>query len=89
MSDKRGDGAAKAVGALAAFAAAYGARKAVKTAWKGVTGKEPPNDLQDPRVGIGEALLWAVVTGVAIESARLLASRAATGRLRRPGVPRQ
>jgi hypothetical protein len=80
MSDKRADGGTKALGALAAFAAAFAARKLVTFAWTRITGKEPPSDPQDPQVGIGEALGWAVVTGVAIETARLLASRAATRR---------
>ena len=66
MSDKRGEGASKALGAIAAFAAAYGARKAVTYTWKRVTGKEPPNDPQDPRVSIGEALLWSIVLGVSM-----------------------
>ncbi len=89
MADKRGDGGTKALGALAAFAAAFAARKLITIAWTRVTGKEPPSDPQDPQVGIGEALSWAVVMGVAIETARLLASRAATRRLRRPPVDAQ
>lgn len=84
MADKRGDGATKALGALAAFAAAFAARKLITFGWTKITGKEPPRDLQDPQVGIGEALSWAVVMGVTIETARLLAGRAATRRLRRP-----
>lgn len=86
MSEKRGDGAAKALGALAAFAAAFVARKLITLAWTRVTGKEPPSDPQDPQVGIGEALSWAVIMGVAIETARLLAGRAATRRLRKPSA---
>lgn len=89
MSDKRGDGGTKALGALAAFAAAFAARKLITIAWTKITGKEPPSDPQDPQVGIGEALSWAVVMGVAIETARLLASRAATRRLRRPPADAQ
>lgn len=84
MSDKRGDGGSKALGTLAAFAAAFVARKLITIAWTKITGKEPPSDPQDPQVGIGEALSWAVVMGVTIEAARLLAGRAATRRLRRP-----
>ena len=84
MADKRGDGGTKALGAVTAFAAAFAARKVITFAWTRVTGKEPPSDPQDPQVGIGEALSWAVVMGVAIETARLLAVRAATRRLRQP-----
>lgn len=86
MADKRGDGGTKALGAAAAFAAAFAARKAMTFGWTKVTGKEPPSDPHDPQVGIGEALGWAVVMGVAIETARLLAVRAATRRLRRPAA---
>ena len=89
MSDKRGDGGTKALGALAAFAAAFAARKLITFAWTKITGKEPPSDPQDPQVGIGEALSWAVIMGVAIETARLLAGRAATRRLRRPPADAQ
>jgi len=86
MSNKRGDGLAKALGAFAAFAAAYAARKLVTVGWKRATGKEPPNDLHDPRVSMWEALSWAVVLGVAMEAARLLAQRAAIRQFRRGGA---
>ncbi|HCU93215.1 MAG TPA: hypothetical protein DHU96_10960 [Actinobacteria bacterium] len=82
MSDNRGNGASKALGAIAALAAAYGTRKVLTFGWKQITGKEPPSDPHDPHVGIGEALGWAVVLGVGIETARLLAMRAATRKLR-------
>lgn len=88
MSDKRGDGVSKAMGSLAAFAASMGTRKLVTAGWKKVTGKEPPSDPQDPHVGIGEALSWAIVLGVTMETARLLAQRAATRRVRRRAISR-
>ena len=78
MSDKGG----KALASAAAFGAAFGARKLITLAWKRVTGKEPPTDPHDPQVGIGEALSWAVLTGVAIETARLLAVRATSRKAR-------
>jgi hypothetical protein len=37
---------------------------------------------EDPEVGLKEALGWAVVTGVAMEAARLLATRAAARQVR-------
>jgi hypothetical protein len=86
MSDKRGDGVSKAVASLAAVAASMGTRKLVTAGWKKVTGKEPPNNPQDPHVGIGEALSWAIVLGVTMETARLLAQRAATRGLRRKAI---
>jgi uncharacterized protein DUF4235 len=82
MSDSRVNGGTKALAALAAFAAAYGTRKILTFGWRQLTGKEPPSDPHDPHVAIGEALGWAVVLGVGIETARLLAMRAATRKLR-------
>jgi Protein of unknown function (DUF4235) len=78
-----GDGLSRALGATAAFAAGYGTRKLVTLAWKRITGKEPPSDPNDPQVSIGQALTWALVLGVSMETARLLAGRAATKKLRR------
>ncbi len=83
MADNRGEGVSRALGATAAFAAGYGARKLVTFGWKKFTGKEPPDDPHDPRVGIGEAVAWAVALGVSMEIARLLAGRAATKNMRR------
>jgi hypothetical protein len=82
MADKRGDGVSRAVGTFAALAAAMGTRKLVTVGWKKVTGKEPPSDPQDPQVHFGEALSWAVLLGVTMETARVLAHRVATRKLR-------
>lgn len=85
MSDKGGSGGSKVLGSLAALAAAFGARKVITLVWRQVTGKEPPTDPHDPQVGIGEALGWAILTGVSIETARLLAIRLATRKARQVG----
>jgi hypothetical protein len=90
MSEKRGDGASKAMGAVAAFAAAFIARKVITFGWKRLFGKEPPSDPHDPLVGTGEALGFAIVMGVVMGAARVLAIRAATGQIRRaPDEPAQ
>ena len=83
MSDK-GEGASKALAGAAAFGAAYAVRKLMNLGWKRVTGKEPPDDPNDPTVGTGEALSWAVALGVVVAVARVLAIRAASVRIRRP-----
>lgn len=83
MSDKRGEGVSRAVGTFAAVGAAMATRKLVTAGWKRLTGKEPPDDPHDPHVGFGEALSWAIVLGVTMETARLVAQRAATRRMRR------
>jgi hypothetical protein len=82
MAAKRADGSSRLAGMVAAFIAASIVRKAITVGWKRVTGKEPPTDPQDPDVALKEALGWAVVMGVGMEAARLLATRAATTRLR-------
>ena len=88
MSDSDGSGGGgesggtKIVAFAAAFAAAWIARKVITFGWTKVTGKEPPSDPHDPHVGIGEALSWAVILGASIEGARLVATRAATRKMR-------
>jgi hypothetical protein len=62
---------------VSALAAAAGARKALNTSWKVATGKNPPENPADPDVDVKEAIAWAVVSGVAIAVARMLAQRKA------------
>jgi hypothetical protein len=81
MADKRGDGLSRAVGTFAALAAAMVTRKLVTVGWKKVTGKEPPSDPHDPHVHFGEALSWAILLGVTMETARVVAQRVAARRL--------
>jgi hypothetical protein len=75
--DRQVDIGTKVVSAVAAMAAAFVARKIIKFAWTKATGKEPPTHPEDPQVALAEALGWALLTGVAVEAARLLATRAA------------
>ena len=74
-------GASKIVAIAAAFAAAWITRKALTFGWTKVTGKEPPSE-QDPDVGWAEALGWAMVIGVGIQAARMVATRAVTKKMR-------
>jgi len=74
-------GASKIVVVAAAFAAAWITRKALTFGWTKVTGHEPPSE-QDPDAGWAEALGWAVVIGVGIQAARMLATRAVTKKMR-------
>jgi NhaP-type Na+/H+ or K+/H+ antiporter len=77
MADRKADIGTKAVSAIAAMVAAFVARKVITFAWTKVTGKEPPTHPEDPQVALVEALSWAALTGVTVEAARLLATRAA------------
>ena len=70
----------RVMAAGAAFGAGFVARRAITFAWKKATGKEPPTSPESPETHIAEALAWAVVMGVGMEVARLLATRAAAKR---------
>jgi hypothetical protein len=86
MADKHGNFASRAIGGLAAVAAAFATRKVMTLAWKRITGKEPPQHPEDPEVALVEAVGWAAVMAVAMATARLLAIRLATRRLHSPSV---
>lgn len=79
MADK-GDLGWRLLAGAAAFGAGFVARQVITIGWKRVTGKEPPSNPESPDVALAEALGWAVVTGVGMEVARLLATRAAARR---------
>lgn len=78
MAGNRGDLVTKAVSGIAGAAAAYLARKAIMLAWNRITGKEPPEHPEDPQVGLGEALSWALIAGAGVGAARMLATRVAS-----------
>jgi hypothetical protein len=80
MSDKRAGAGSKVVGAVAGAAAAFVARKVLFFAWKKLTGKEPPEHPEDPQVALREALVWGVVLGAGVHTARMLAVRLASSR---------
>ena len=67
---------------LAALAATFVARRLITILWTKATGKEPPSNPEDPQVSLPEALSWATLTAVTLQTARLLAVRAAVSRIR-------
>ena len=71
------------LGLAATVAATIAARKAMTATWKLSTGKQPPSNPEHPDVSMGEALAWAVASGVAVGVARMLASRKAADYYRR------
>ncbi|NKZ04403.1 DUF4235 domain-containing protein [Actinomadura latina] len=75
MADK-GDIGWRVMAGAAAFAGGFVAKKAITMIWKKSTGKEPPTNPESPDVDLAEAVGWAVVMGVGMELARLLATRA-------------
>ena len=64
---------------VAAVGAAAVAKKALTTGWRAATGKNPPANPADPDVGMGEAVMFAAVSGTLIGVARMLAARRAAG----------
>jgi hypothetical protein len=62
---------------VAALGAAAVAKKGLNTSWRAATGKNPPANPADPDVSIGEAVLWAAISGTLIGVARMFAARRA------------
>jgi hypothetical protein len=60
-----------------ALGAAALAKKGLNTSWRVATGKKPPTNPADPDVDLWEAVAWAVVSGVIVGLARMLATRRA------------
>ena len=54
------------MGLGATLGATVAARKALTATWKLSTGKQPPSNPEHPDVSLGEAVTWAVVSGVAV-----------------------
>ena len=71
------------MGLGATLGATMAARKALTATWKLSTGKQPPSNPEHPDVSLGEAVTWAVVSGVAVGLARMFATRAAADYYRR------
>jgi hypothetical protein len=67
----------KILGTGAAVGAAVVAKKLVSAGWTAATGKEPPENPENPDVSWQEAVGWAVVSGVVIQVTRVIATRSA------------
>lgn len=80
MSGKKAGTGSKAMNAIAGAAAAFVAKKVLTFGWTKLTGKEPPEHPEDPQVALREALLWGIVLGVGVSTARMLATRMTAGR---------
>jgi hypothetical protein len=79
-SKKKSQNSSKVWSIFSLAAALFGAtvaRKSLTKAWQTATGKNPPANPADPDVELWEAVLWAVVSGTAVQLARMLATRRA------------
>jgi hypothetical protein len=79
MADKSGGGN-RLVSALVGAGAAFLARKVLSFGWTKITGKKPPEHPEDPQVALREALIWGIVVGAGVHTARMLATRATARR---------
>jgi hypothetical protein len=73
----KGDMGWRILAGVSAFAGGWIARKAITTGWKKTTGKEPPTNPESPDVALTVAIGGAILVGVGVVRARLLATRAA------------
>jgi len=80
MADKGASAGSKVVTALVGAGAAFAARKLLSFGWTKITGKEPPEHPEDPQVALGEALIWGIIVGAGVSTARMLATRATARR---------
>jgi hypothetical protein len=55
--------------------AAAGTFKGLQLTWKQVTGKEPPLGPDDEQAPLGRAIVWTLVMGATITTARMIAIR--------------
>jgi hypothetical protein len=62
----------------AGMGAAAVAFKGLQVVWKQVTGKEPPLGPDDREAPLGRAIVWTLVMGAAVTTARMIAMRFAS-----------
>lgn len=67
----------KVVATGAAVGASIVARKVTDGTWKFVSGKDSPSNPEDPDIGWGEAVAFAVFSGAVVGLTRMLANRQA------------
>lgn len=68
----------KVLSVAAALGASVVARKVTDGTWKFVSGKESPNNPEDPDIDFKEALAFALLSGAVVGLSRMLANRQAT-----------
>src|SRR5690606_36809941 len=69
---------AKLATTVSAIGASVVARKMTDGTWKFVTGNDSPSNPEDPDIDIKEAVAFAILSGVLVGLARMLANRQAT-----------
>jgi hypothetical protein len=74
-SDSSGGRVSQMLKHAVGMAAAAGTYKGLQLTWKQVTGKEPPLGPDDQEASLGLAIVWALVMGAGITTARMIAIR--------------
>jgi len=80
MSKKKDGSDGHATLTLACIAVPLVLRKALAVAWTKVFGKKPAMDLTDPKITFPEAIGWAIVLAIVVETARFGVTRSARQR---------
>ena len=88
MAGKRGDLASQAMLMVGGIVAANMARKVVPVVWTAATGKPAVDDPNDPDVATRDALVYSILTAVAVAVGRTLVSRRATALKARNSSPK-
>jgi hypothetical protein len=80
--EEKQDMAWRLIGAVVGLGVGFAARKAIEFGWRKTTGKTPPADPNSLETSLVEAVGFAVVLGVGMEVARIVATRSAHKRYR-------
>ncbi|HET7388092.1 MAG TPA: DUF4235 domain-containing protein [Nocardioidaceae bacterium] len=83
MAKKSGSKVWSAFALASTIGASMAARKALGATWKASTGNPPPSNPEHPDTSMAEAVAWAILSGIAVGLARMLASRKAADYYRR------
>ena len=78
MAGRRTNLGSQALLVVGGLAAAAVARKVVNIVWVAVTGREVPDDPNDPEVSTREAVAFAVASAATVGAAKLMVTRKAT-----------
>jgi hypothetical protein len=65
------------VATLATVAAGAVAQRALSTAWRAATGKQPPGLPESPETRFGEAVAYSLIAGAVLNVVRVVATRQA------------
>ncbi len=83
MAEKDASRSVRALEQAAGMLAVLAVSKVVRVGWRRITGAEPPATPDDQQVPLGRAVVWTLLLGAAITTARMIAIRYAANLLPR------